>query len=69
VIDIELPQVVRFERPPAANRPSQRPPKLLSKAKFPVILNGAGVVLAGAIDLDQAGRAARCPGLLELPAQ
>ena len=44
--------------------------KLLSEAKFPVILNGAGVVLAGAIAASRrAGRAAGRAGLLRLPAQ
>jgi sulfoacetaldehyde acetyltransferase len=49
VIDIDLPAVVEFERPPGGEEATQRAAALLSSAKFPVILNGAGVVLAGAI--------------------
>ena len=49
VIDIELPQVVRLERPQGGRAAIAEAAKLLSEAKFPVILNGAGVVLSGAI--------------------
>ena len=49
VIDIELPAIVEFERPAGGDEAIARAAELLSKAKFPVILNGAGVVLAGAI--------------------
>ena len=50
VIDIELPQVVRFERPSGGRNAIAEAAKLLSEASFPVILNGAGVVIGGAID-------------------
>jgi len=50
VIDIELPQVVRLERSPGGAGAIAEAAALLSKAKFPVILNGAGVVLGGAIE-------------------
>src|SRR5690606_522323 len=50
VIDIELPSAVEFERPSGGDETLDRAAELLSKAKFPVILNGAGVVLANAID-------------------
>ena len=50
VIDIELPQVVRLERSPGGAQAITQAAALLSEAKFPVILNGAGVVLGGAID-------------------
>lgn len=50
VIDIELPSIVEFERPAGGEDAIGRAADLLSNAKFPVILNGAGVVLAGAID-------------------
>jgi len=49
VIDIELPQIVDFERPGGGESALKEAAELLSNAKFPVILNGAGVVLAGAI--------------------
>ena len=49
VIDIELPQVVRLERSPGGQHAIEEAAKLLSQAEFPVILNGAGVVLSGAI--------------------
>jgi sulfoacetaldehyde acetyltransferase len=50
VIDVELPQVVRLERSPGGERAISEAAALLSEAKFPVILNGAGVVLGGAIE-------------------
>ncbi|MFU1479154.1 sulfoacetaldehyde acetyltransferase [Roseovarius sp. C7] len=49
VIDIELPKIVDFERPQGGEEALDEAAKLLSEAKFPVILNGAGVILAGAI--------------------
>ena len=48
VIDIELPQILRLERPAGGKAAIAAAAKLLSEAKFPVLLNGAGVVLAGA---------------------
>jgi sulfoacetaldehyde acetyltransferase len=54
VIDIELPAVVNFERPTGGDEALDRAAELLSKAKFPVILNGAGVVLADAIGASMA---------------
>ncbi|WP_278922827.1 MULTISPECIES: sulfoacetaldehyde acetyltransferase [Pseudophaeobacter] len=50
VIDIALPQIVEFERPGGGETSLQEAADLLSSAKFPVILNGAGVVLAGGIE-------------------
>ena len=50
VIDIELPQIVRIERPSGGKHAVAAAAKLLSEAKFPVLLNGAGVVLSGGID-------------------
>ena len=54
VIDIELPAIVEFERPAGGEQAIDRAAKLLSEAKFPVILNGAGVVLGGAIEASKA---------------
>jgi sulfoacetaldehyde acetyltransferase len=54
VIDIELPAIVDFERPSGGDDALNRAAALLSDAKFPVILNGAGVVLAGAIEASMA---------------
>ncbi|MEK9733397.1 MAG: sulfoacetaldehyde acetyltransferase [Paracoccaceae bacterium] len=49
VIDIDLPEIVAFERPGGGDDALEKAADLLSKAASPVILNGAGVVLAGAI--------------------
>ena len=49
VIDIDLPAIVEFERPAGGEDAISAAAKLLSEAKFPVILNGAGVVISGAI--------------------
>jgi len=50
VVDIELPVKVEFERPSGGEEAVKKAAELLSSAKFPVILNGAGVVLAGGIE-------------------
>ncbi|WP_421981314.1 sulfoacetaldehyde acetyltransferase [Roseibium sp.] len=50
VIDINLPAIVEFERPSGGESAIQEAADLLSSAKFPVILNGAGVVIGGAIE-------------------
>ncbi|MEH7830022.1 sulfoacetaldehyde acetyltransferase [Gemmobacter denitrificans] len=49
VIDVDLPQMVHFERPTGGEEAVAEAARLLSGARFPVILSGAGVVLAGAI--------------------
>ncbi len=49
VIDAELPEIVQFERPGGGTQALEDAAKLLSGAKFPVILSGAGVVLGDAI--------------------
>ncbi len=46
VIDIEIPEPVMFEVSPGGETSIAKAAELLSEAKFPVILNGAGVVLA-----------------------
>ena len=49
VIDIELPAIVEFERPTGGEDAIEAAAKMLSEAEFPVMLNGAGVVIGGAI--------------------
>ncbi|MES9905232.1 MAG: sulfoacetaldehyde acetyltransferase [Sedimenticola sp.] len=48
-LDIELPQIVRLERPAGGTEAIDRAAALLEDAKFPVILSGAGVVIGEAI--------------------
>ena len=50
VIDIDLPPIVRLERQAGGTDAIAKAADLLSKAKFPVILSGAGVVIGGAIE-------------------
>ncbi len=50
VIDIELPPIVRFERQGGGKESINKAAKILSEAKFPVILSGAGVVIGNAIE-------------------
>ncbi|WP_170416312.1 sulfoacetaldehyde acetyltransferase [Ruegeria atlantica] len=55
VVDIELPKIVEFERPSGGEDAVAAAAEMLSNAKNPVILNGAGVVLAeGGIDASKA---------------
>jgi len=54
VVDIDLPQIVRLERPAGGATAISEAAKLLSEAKFPVILSGAGVVIGNAIPECQA---------------
>ena len=49
VVDIDIPEIVRLERPAGGAKAVSEAAKLLASAKFPVILNGAGVVLSGGI--------------------
>ena len=46
VVDIELPVIVDFELPQGGGTAVTEAAKILSEAKFPVILNGAGAVLS-----------------------
>ena len=46
VVDIEIPDPIEFEASPGGETSIVKAAELLSEAKFPVILNGAGVVLA-----------------------
>ena len=50
VVDIDLPPIIKFERPAGGIKAIKEAANLLSNAKFPVILSGAGVILADAID-------------------
>lgn len=54
VVDVPLPAVVEFERPSGGEDAIAQAAQLLSTAKFPVILNGAGVVIGGAIPASMA---------------
>ncbi len=55
VIDIDIPDPIEFERSPGGEQSVARAAELLSNAKNPVILNGAGVVLSdGGIDAAKA---------------
>jgi len=49
VVDIDLPQMVTLERPSGGIDAINQAAKLLSEARFPVILSGAGVVIGNAI--------------------
>merc|ERR1712084_200815 len=46
VVEIELPNTVNLERSPGGPKSVSEAAELLSTAKFPVILNGAGVILS-----------------------
>ncbi|MEM9247463.1 MAG: sulfoacetaldehyde acetyltransferase [Pseudomonadota bacterium] len=49
VVDIEIPDPILFEASPGGENSITQAADILSAAKNPVILNGAGVVLSGAI--------------------
>jgi len=48
-IDVEIPQPMRLDRGPGGEKVLAEAVELLSKAKFPVILSGGGVVMAEAV--------------------
>ncbi len=50
VVDIQIPPIIRLERQSGGAEAISKAAKLLSDAKFPVILSGAGVVIGGAIE-------------------
>ena len=50
VIDIEIPPIITFEKPSGGSDAIKKAASLLSNAKFPVILSGAGVILSDAIN-------------------
>jgi sulfoacetaldehyde acetyltransferase len=49
VVDIQLPRILEFERPAGGADAIAEAARLLSEAKFPVIVNGGGVVIGNAI--------------------
>ena len=50
VIDIDLPEILTFERPKGGSDAIAQAAALLDSAAFPVILNGVGVILADGIE-------------------
>ena len=55
VVDIEIPDPIEFERSSGGENSVAKAAEILSSAKFPVILNGAGVVLSeGGIEASKA---------------
>jgi len=50
VIDVDLPPIIKIERSAGGNQSIKKAADLLSNAKFPVILSGAGVILSDAIE-------------------
>ena len=50
VIDIDIPEIINFERPGGGEKAVKEAAELLTNAAFPVILSGAGVVLSDAIN-------------------
>merc|ERR1712190_673811 len=54
VVEIDLPNTVNLERSPGGPKSVSAAAELLSTAKFPVILNGAGVILSeGGVEASQ----------------
>ena len=49
VVDIQIPEIINFERPGGGEKAVKEAAELLTNAAFPVILSGAGVVLSDAI--------------------
>jgi sulfoacetaldehyde acetyltransferase len=49
IVDITLPAIVDFELPSGGEEAIKKAASLLNQASFPVILNGAGVVLSGGV--------------------
>ncbi|MCG6930174.1 MAG: sulfoacetaldehyde acetyltransferase [Desulfofustis sp.] len=49
VVDIQLPTIIEFEQSSGGDSSVARAAEVLAKAAFPVILNGAGVVLGDAV--------------------
>jgi sulfoacetaldehyde acetyltransferase len=53
-IDIDIPQPQRLDRGPGGEQTLGEAAELLAQAKFPVIVSGGGVVMAGALEQCQA---------------
>ena len=49
-LDIEIPQPMRLDRGPGGEQTLSEAADMLAGAKFPVILSGGGVVMAGGVD-------------------
>jgi len=49
-IDVDIPQPMRLDRGPGGEKVLAEAVEVLSKAKFPVIISGGGVVMADAVD-------------------
>ena len=49
-IDVDIPQPMRLDRGPGGEKVLAEAAQVLSKAKFPVIISGGGVVMADAVD-------------------
>ncbi len=49
-IDVDIPQPMRLDRGPGGENVLAEAVEVLSKAKFPVIISGGGVVMADAVD-------------------
>ena len=49
-VDIDIPELIEFELPDGGEETIKTAADLLKHSNFPVILNGAGVVLSGAIN-------------------
>eukprot|EP00929_Paragymnodinium_shiwhaense_P069399 TRINITY_DN34_c0_g2_i1.p1 TRINITY_DN34_c0_g2~~TRINITY_DN34_c0_g2_i1.p1 ORF type:complete len:653 (+),score=130.23 TRINITY_DN34_c0_g2_i1:71-1960(+) len=53
VIEVPIPAGVDVERSPGGPKSIEKAAELLAGAKFPVILNGAGVILSGGVEASQ----------------
>jgi sulfoacetaldehyde acetyltransferase len=53
-IDVDIPQPQRLDRGPGGERTLDEAAELLAQARFPVIVSGGGVVMAGAVEQCQA---------------
>ena len=49
-VDVDIPQPIKLDRGPGGLEAMKEAVKLISTAKFPVILSGGGVVMGGAIE-------------------